>query len=98
MTALSVEAAQRQLNEAQNALRRAEAYEAFEASFPEEKKLYLVIAKQPDFDQFVSYGNAGIPAAVFNVEWEAEYYAEHADAPAGYQFVVEEISLRGRDY
>ena len=96
MTTLSVDVARRRLAEAQDELDRAEAKERFEARFPVQSTIYLVIARKPSFDQWVSYSTDGIPMGSFSSEQDAESYRENTEAPSGYDLLVEPLELRGR--
>lgn len=91
---ISVDRAQRQLDEAQAILEKAREAERFEAQFPETAEIFLVIARKADFQQFVSYSVDGIPIASFTDRGDAEEYAAGIEKPAGTELLVEPLSLR----
>lgn len=93
---ISVDQAQRQLDEAQAILAEAREAERFEAQFPEQAEIFLVIARTPIFAQFVGYSETGIPIASFTKEEDAEAYVDGTKAPDGTVLVIEPLSLRAR--
>lgn len=56
-------------------------------------KVYAVMAREPEYAQFVSYSLDGRLAATFNSLDEAERYRDSVKPPAGYVFMVEQIEL-----
>lgn len=94
-THTTVDQARRQLAEAQRNLDAAIEEQQKLDSFPTESSAFLVIARQPSYDQFVSYSELGIPQAVFATEAEAERYRTTIAPPVGYDFLVEELPLHG---
>lgn len=93
---ISVDQAQRQLDEAQAILAEAREAERFEAQFPEQAEIFLVIARTPIFAQFVGYSETGIPIASFTKEEDAEAYVDGTKTPDGTVLVIEPLSLRAR--
>lgn len=93
---ISVDRAQRQFEEAQAILEKAREAERFEAQFPEASEIFLVIARKPDFQQFVGYSVDGIPIASFTSWEDADEYAAGIEKPAGTELLVEPLSLRTR--
>lgn len=93
---VSVEQAQRQFDEAQAILAEAREAERFEAQFPEQAEIFLVIARTPIFAQFVGYSETGIPIASFTKEEDAEAYVDGTKAPGSTVLVIEPLSLRAR--
>jgi len=51
---------------------------------------YAVMAKVPDFQQFVAYPAAGVLVGIFDDRATAEKFARTAKAPTGHDLVVEE--------
>lgn len=93
---ISVDSAQRQFEEAQAILDQAREAERFEAQFPEQTEIFLVIARKVEFQQFVSYSVDGIPLGSFTLKKDAEDYAAGIEKPVGTELVVEPLSLRVR--
>lgn len=91
MTTSSVQAAEYRLQRAQEELAEAQRVEAIEQSFTLHASMFAVMARVPEFGQFVSYSQDGELAAVFFSEGEAERYAREMPHPVGKAFVVESI-------
>lgn len=89
---LDVARAERELAEAQAQLEQARKVVAIEESFGEPVLAYAVMAKTPEYHQFVSYPHAGKLVAVFAIEEAARRYAETMPSPFGADFVVEEVN------
>jgi len=90
---ITVEEAQRNLEEAQRALAEATDHQQKLDSFPTEGLVFLLEAVEFTCGQFVSYAEEGVVIGIFSTWEEAERYTVTFEAPVGLAYKIRELPL-----
>lgn len=89
----TVDQARHDLEEAQIRLQLAEAADQFNNSFQVTGEVFIVVAKVPSFEQFVSYPDEGKLVRPFTSREEAQRFVDGAKKPVGYDYLIVPMPL-----